>query len=145
IKREGEVQNVQRQLQPSRIDQAQAKRWRGPHGQVLDDEAEPVRHLRAYSNYLAPQPGFFSADGWVLVAAYVRNLLLNQLVLLLPILSLLFAMAVVVQVFSIAAHVPDIPAWLREDPDYAGKVAYKGAHRTALWWGSMGTISFVLL
>ena len=45
-------------------------------------EPGPVRHLRRYSNYLAPRSGFLSADTWVLWAAYLRNFLLNQLVLL---------------------------------------------------------------
>src|SRR5262249_44516794 len=45
-------------------------------------EAPPVKHLRCYSNYLAPRGGFLSADGWVLWASYLRNFLLNQLVLL---------------------------------------------------------------
>jgi patatin-like phospholipase len=44
-------------------------------------EARPLRHLREYSNYLVPRLGIFSADTWAVVATYVRNLLLNWLVL----------------------------------------------------------------
>ncbi|MBI3629657.1 MAG: patatin-like phospholipase family protein [Candidatus Rokubacteria bacterium] len=48
----------------------------------LQPEAAPIRHLRAYSNYLSPRLGLLSADTWSLVGTYVRNLLLNWLVLL---------------------------------------------------------------
>ena len=48
----------------------------------LEHEAEPVRWLRNYSNYLTPALGFLSADSWTLVGIYLRNLLLNWLVLL---------------------------------------------------------------
>jgi hypothetical protein len=44
-------------------------------------EPEPIRHLRSYSNYLSPKLGFLSADTWTLVAIYLRNLILNWLVL----------------------------------------------------------------
>src|SRR5205823_1761287 len=103
--------------------QAGARRWTDrkpplPNGQldhsVLDDEPEPIRQLRAYSNYLSPRPGLFSADGWVLIAIYLRNALLNQCVLLCIVLALLFAVALVVQGFAAAAYVADIPAWRQE-------------------------------
>jgi len=44
-------------------------------------EASPIRHLRQYSNYLSPKLGFLSADTWTLVAIYLRNLMVNWLVL----------------------------------------------------------------
>ncbi len=42
----------------------------------------PIQYLRRHSNYLAPRLGFLSADPWVLWAIYLKNFLLNQLVLL---------------------------------------------------------------
>lgn len=45
-------------------------------------EQPPVRFLRVFSNYLTPVLGFFSGDTWVMVAIYLRNLLLNQTILL---------------------------------------------------------------
>ena len=45
-------------------------------------EADAVRWLRNYSNYLTPKLGFLSADSWTLLGIYLRNLLLNWLVLL---------------------------------------------------------------
>src|SRR5271165_1468406 len=43
--------------------------------------------LRAYSNYLTPHVGIGSADSWTAVATYVRNLILNWLVII-PVLCL---------------------------------------------------------
>lgn len=45
-------------------------------------EPEPIAHLRAYSNYLAPKVGLLSQDSLSLIAAYVRNLVASLLVLL---------------------------------------------------------------
>lgn len=45
------------------------------------DEPLEIASLRADSNYLTPQLGLFSADTWTAVALYIRNLLLNWLVL----------------------------------------------------------------
>lgn len=47
----------------------------------LSPEPEPVRHLRSYSRYMSPKPGFLSADTWTLIGIFLRNLLLNWLVL----------------------------------------------------------------
>lgn len=44
-------------------------------------EPDPIRHLRGYSNYLSPVWGM-SLDSMTLVATYIRNLLINWLVLL---------------------------------------------------------------
>jgi len=47
----------------------------------FEPEREPVKHLRAYSNYLSPRLGFFSLDTWTLAATVLRNMFLNWLVL----------------------------------------------------------------
>jgi hypothetical protein len=52
----------------------------------IDPEPGPVRHLREYSNYLSPRLGLASADTWTMASLYMRNLLLNLLVLI-PILA----------------------------------------------------------
>ncbi len=57
----------------------------------MEPESKPLRHLRMFSNYLTPKLGAFSADTWVLVATYLRNLFLNWLVFG-PILLALFAL-----------------------------------------------------
>jgi hypothetical protein len=57
-----------------------------PHRALWPD---PLRWLRRYSNYLTPQKGFFSADTWVVGAIWLRNTLLNQIVLVSTLLLLL--------------------------------------------------------
>src|SRR5690606_16308964 len=54
----------------------------------LAPEPKPLDHLRQFSNYLTPRLGLFSADTWTAAAIFVRNLLLNWLVIL-PLLAAL--------------------------------------------------------
>jgi hypothetical protein len=42
---------------------------------------DPISFLRKFSNYLAPKPGVFSTDSWVIGFIWIRNVLLNQLIL----------------------------------------------------------------
>jgi hypothetical protein len=55
-----------------------------------DQRLEPIRFLRDFSNYLTPQMGLLSADLWVMAVVWLRNTLLNLLVLLPAMLALLF-------------------------------------------------------
>ena len=43
---------------------------------------EPLRWLRRYSNYLTPEKGLFTADTWVVIATWLRNTTLNQIILI---------------------------------------------------------------
>ena len=52
------------------------------------DPAE-LHFLRNYSNYLTPRKGLLSADFWAFVATYFRNTILNQIILILLLLSVL--------------------------------------------------------
>jgi len=52
-------------------------------------DAHPVQFLREYSNYLTPQTGFFSADTWTMGVTWLRNTLLNQLILVIALAGLL--------------------------------------------------------
>lgn len=52
-----------------------------PHTQT-GVEPTPIVWLRDFSNYLTPKLGFFSADSWTMYGTYLRNLLLNWLVLI---------------------------------------------------------------
>jgi Patatin-like phospholipase len=47
-----------------------------------DKEPTPIRFLRMFSNYLTPSLGIFSGDTWATVGIYLRNMVLNQVVLL---------------------------------------------------------------
>ena len=51
-------------------------------GRNSEQEAIPIDHLRKYSSYLTPRAGLFSGDTWATVGIYLRNLILNWLVLL---------------------------------------------------------------
>jgi predicted acylesterase/phospholipase RssA len=44
-----------------------------------ENEAPAVQHLRAYSNYLAPQHGLFKLDTWRMVGWYIGTLIFNLL------------------------------------------------------------------
>jgi hypothetical protein len=102
------VGNVQLQLCPSRRQEAKGRlQFRDV---VFDEDPEPIHHLRAFSNYLAPRVGLFSADSWVLGAIYCRNLLLNQLALIPLILSVLLGVRIVVMFYQ---WQPDRPWELR--------------------------------
>jgi hypothetical protein len=62
---------------------------------TLDPEPQQIRHLREYSNYLTPKLGLFSGDTWSLAGNYLRNLLLNLLILI-PLLAAVLAVPRVV-------------------------------------------------
>ncbi len=62
---------------------------RQPSGRPLEPDSTPIWHLRTYSNYLSPKLGLLSVDTWTLAATYIRNLFLNWLVLVPPIVGLL--------------------------------------------------------
>ena len=47
-----------------------------------DIEPPEISWLRAYSNYLTPRLGIASADSWAAVAIFVRNLVLNWLIII---------------------------------------------------------------
>ena len=79
VQREGSLTNVERQLSPNRISQSQAQRVGEGLKQPVDEEPEPVHHLRAYSRYLSPRHGAFSPDSWTLLTIVLRNLFVNSL------------------------------------------------------------------
>ncbi|HYI11364.1 MAG TPA: patatin-like phospholipase family protein [Thermoanaerobaculia bacterium] len=56
----------------------------------IEPEPKPLRHLRDFSNYLSPKLGLLSGDSWTLGALYLRNLMLNLLVLI-PIIAAVLA------------------------------------------------------
>ena len=86
VKREGDIQNVQKELDPGRVAQSDAARYAAdlaePLDHIVDEEPEPVRHLRDYSRYLSPRFGMLSGDTWTLISIYLRNLFINNMLLL---------------------------------------------------------------
>ena len=101
IKRNGGVDEVQRCLRgagsnltlgpgcPARTPASDAPNppkplhWVSRNSDPHSDHVRPVRLLRDYSRYLAPQAGFFSADSWTIAATWGRNTSLNLVVLVL--------------------------------------------------------------
>ncbi|HUK92342.1 MAG TPA: hypothetical protein VLZ81_18210, partial [Blastocatellia bacterium] len=59
-----------------------AEALEGKPAPTLNPEPAPLQHLRDYTDYLSPRLGLLSADTWTLAAIYIRNLMLNWLVLL---------------------------------------------------------------
>src|SRR5271163_390461 len=57
-----------------------------------------IHFLRNYSNYLTPRKGLLSADFLAFAASYLRNTLLNQIILVLALLSLLLVPRTIVAV-----------------------------------------------
>jgi len=55
----------------------------------VDPDPPPIRYLRRYSSFLTPKVGLLSADSWTFIGIYLRNLLLNWVVLIPLLLGLL--------------------------------------------------------
>lgn len=62
------------------------------------EEAPPIAWLRSYSNYLTPKLGLMSADTWTAGALFVRNMVLNWLVIIPP----LCAVLLIIKLFALA-------------------------------------------
>jgi hypothetical protein len=62
---------------------------------------DPVHWLRNYSNYLSPRLGLFSADTWTLASIYLRNLLLNWLIIIPFLAALMLIPRIVVMAISV--------------------------------------------
>jgi hypothetical protein len=75
---------------------------------TLAPEPRPIRHLRDFSNYLAPKTGFTSVDSWTLITTFIRNMFLNWLVLI----SWLAAAMMIPRLYLAAISLqPNWPAW----------------------------------
>ena len=72
---------------------------------VLNPDPRPIRHLRKFSNYLAPKTGLTSVDFWTLITTFIRNMLLNWLVLI----SLLGAVMMIPRFYLVATTLA--PNW----------------------------------
>jgi len=72
--------------------------WRNLASRPDGPDVEPpeISWLRAYSNYLTPKVGLFSADTWTGIAIYIRNLLLNWLIIIPAIAVVLLGLKIVI-------------------------------------------------
>jgi len=71
-----------------------------------------IGFLREYSNYLTPRKGFLGADTWTAIAIYCRNLLLNQLVLILFIAGILLIPRALTTFVECPPHWLGIHPWI---------------------------------
>ncbi|KAA6434869.1 hypothetical protein FOE74_11460 [Rufibacter glacialis] len=71
IEREGSLFKVQDRLNPERSPDP------------MGEEVKPIHWLRMFSNYLAPNSSIMSADSWTVGMTWLRNTLLNQVVIML--------------------------------------------------------------
>jgi hypothetical protein len=101
---------------------------------TLNPEPQPIRHLRAYSNYLTPKTGLTSVDSWTLIVTYIRNVFLKWLVLI----SWLAAIMMIPRLYLAAILLP--PTGWAGRPDYPGVVQHYDVALTILL-----SVSFVLV
>jgi len=71
---------------------------------------EPLRWLRRYSNYLTPEIGLLTADTWVAFATWLRNTLLNQIILISGLLFLALLPHVLALPYVVPRHFPAVAA-----------------------------------
>jgi hypothetical protein len=69
-----------------------------------DVEPPEISWLRAYSNYLTPRVGLASADSWAAVAIFIRNLMLNWLVIIPVVCLAILALKIIATVSVGIAH-----------------------------------------
>ena len=65
------------------------------------EELKPIKWLRMFSNYFAPNASIMSVDSWTFGITWLRNTLLNQIVIFLSLLSVLFAGSFLYKVWSL--------------------------------------------
>jgi hypothetical protein len=71
------------------------------------EQTRPIRFLREYSQYLAPQSGLFTADLWTMIAIFIRNLILNQAIILLVLGALIVLPMLMIGPIALSRTNPD--------------------------------------
>ncbi|WP_426667928.1 patatin-like phospholipase family protein [Mucilaginibacter sp. McL0603] len=89
IKRGGSVSKI--------ADRLNVKKSSDPMG----EEVRPIRWLRMFSNYLAPNASIMSADSWTMGITWMRNTLINQALLLLLLCTALSAVTDIFYIWQI--------------------------------------------
>jgi hypothetical protein len=73
--------NVERQLDPRRVEQARAARQFLPEGEVVDEEPQPVEHLRSHVTAPLARGDILSTGAWIGGSEWLGNVLIHALVL----------------------------------------------------------------
>ena len=101
-----------------------------------------VHFLRDYSNYLTPRKGLLRADFLAFAASYLRNTLLNQIILVLALLALLLVPRSIVFLLHI---LEDLEQWAQSAPYYPLQ-PYMRSEYFALAVGlSMGLVAVIFM
>lgn len=91
LRREGDPTNVEDQLDDRRQANSRADRHWMRKGLNVDEEPEPIHHLREYSSYMTPRSGILTADTWSIFTIYLRNISINLTMVLPAIFALVLA------------------------------------------------------
>jgi hypothetical protein len=67
---------------PTPVEQVQSRLSPGQASRFSAESPNPIHFLRQYSNYLTPRTGLFGADTWTMISIYLRNVILNQAILI---------------------------------------------------------------
>ncbi len=88
--------------------------WKNLAGRPDGPDVEPpeISWLRAYSNYLTPRVGIFSADTWTGAAIFLRNLILNWLVIVPAVALVVLVLKLLVTISVAIARIDDM-LWLQ--------------------------------
>jgi patatin-like phospholipase len=110
---------------------------------TLNPEPPPVRHLREFSNYLAPRTGLTSVDFWTLITTFIRNMFLNWLVLI----SWLAAAMMIPRLYLAAINLqPNWPAWGPDmDMTKYAQMADQIMHFWDLWIYLLAALGFMFI
>ncbi len=92
IKRAGSVTKVSDRLNPEKSPD--------PFG----EEVGPIRWLRMFSNYFTPQASIMSIDSWTVGVTWLRNTLLNQVIILLLFLATLLGIKFFYEIWKVIMH-----------------------------------------
>lgn len=72
-------------------------------------EPTQISFLRRFSNYLTPRAGAFTADTWTLVAIWMRNTFLNQMIIVSGLIVIFCVLrAAMIELGSLAAHASEL-------------------------------------
>jgi hypothetical protein len=99
-------------MRSSSISKVTARLCPNKSGDPLADEVRPIRWLRMFSNYLSPNAGIMSPDAWTAGITWLRNAIINQIILLLILLTALSAISTVNRIWIYLAAAPtDFSPW----------------------------------
>jgi hypothetical protein len=103
-------------------------------------EGSPLHYLRSYTSYLTPDRGLFTADMLSVVAIYVRNLLLNWLIIVPLIAAVLIAVKVyATTIWSLSAEYAVSSLFVLAAIYAAGIATMESLRQRPGWESSRGT------